>query len=557
MSTSLIQDGRGSIWKVDLSFSLSMLKPTRVYRSHASSVTALVGLGGQFLVSGGADGTAYIYDLNRKALLNFVHYPAGVTCLQSVPLEIDPSGCLLLIGYEDGVVRLFAIESESASVSDAAVGGLYSVTKALSASFRLAAAHKPHTGPVCSVRVAAAGGANRGADRGAMATVGGGGNLFFFVLDLAATSGQQLTPTRCFQLPSQPASFDWWSLSSSGEVGATVTFPDGTLWLFTPKETASLLKEDANSDSFVADNVEPAASVSLFSLIGDFVGLEVHSASFLETDPNCLVVFARRADADEMLLFGLDPSSAANEVHSRARFVILSNGESKRGRTLTDATFCLGDTVLLVGYSDGAVRVHSLCAPYSASATWEVAWRLDNFWELPLHCPDRGAVRSVVHMNTEACGHLVGVSGGDGGIVLLEMSDIDFGASFETSMTAKTSKKVRALKTERTSAESAQRRRLAWGEAAVAVRYSDEREREEAVNKWRKDHELLKKRKSLASLPAADSVEDIEDPHHLSLEEEKRQRIEQQKWNKVEKDKLFIQRNLASLRNTFRALVKR
>ena len=43
----------------------------------------------QFLVSGGADGTAYIYDLNRKTLLNLVHYPAGVTCLQSVPLEVS------------------------------------------------------------------------------------------------------------------------------------------------------------------------------------------------------------------------------------------------------------------------------------------------------------------------------------------------------------------------------------------------------------------------------------------------------------------------------------
>ena len=49
--------------------------------------------------------------------------------------QIDPSGCLLLIGYDDGVIRLFTIESESASASDAAGGlvGLYSVTKALSA----------------------------------------------------------------------------------------------------------------------------------------------------------------------------------------------------------------------------------------------------------------------------------------------------------------------------------------------------------------------------------------------------------------------------------------
>ena len=43
----------------------------------------------QFLISGGADGTAYIYDLCRKTLLNLVHYPAGVTCLLSVPLEVS------------------------------------------------------------------------------------------------------------------------------------------------------------------------------------------------------------------------------------------------------------------------------------------------------------------------------------------------------------------------------------------------------------------------------------------------------------------------------------
>ena len=57
----------------------------------------------------------------------------------------------------------------------------------------MAAAHKPHTGSVRSVRITAVEG---GANRGAVATVGGDGNVFFFVLDLTAASGQQLTPTR-------------------------------------------------------------------------------------------------------------------------------------------------------------------------------------------------------------------------------------------------------------------------------------------------------------------------------------------------------------------------
>ena len=51
------------------------------------------------------------------------------------------------------------------------------------------------------------------------------------------------------------------------------------------------------------------------------------------------MVFARRADAEELLLFELDPS-APNEVHSRGRHRIPSDdGKSERGRTLTDAKF--------------------------------------------------------------------------------------------------------------------------------------------------------------------------------------------------------------------------
>lgn len=39
----IFQDAAGSIWKVDLSFSLSMQKPSRIYRCHAQEVTTLTG----------------------------------------------------------------------------------------------------------------------------------------------------------------------------------------------------------------------------------------------------------------------------------------------------------------------------------------------------------------------------------------------------------------------------------------------------------------------------------------------------------------------------------
>ncbi len=84
-----LQDATGFVWKVDLSFSLSMQKPSRVYRCHASAVTTLgSSVMNPFLVSGGADGKACVYDLNRKTVLNYVWYSAGVTCLQWMPIEV-------------------------------------------------------------------------------------------------------------------------------------------------------------------------------------------------------------------------------------------------------------------------------------------------------------------------------------------------------------------------------------------------------------------------------------------------------------------------------------
>ena len=102
-----IQDGSGSIWKVDLSFSLSMQKPSRIYRffnpfsslnfsisnfnfrCHAGEVTSLTGSRMSSLVlSGGLDGKACIYDINRKVLVNHVQYSSSVTTIRWLPLEV-------------------------------------------------------------------------------------------------------------------------------------------------------------------------------------------------------------------------------------------------------------------------------------------------------------------------------------------------------------------------------------------------------------------------------------------------------------------------------------
>lgn len=65
-------------------------------------------------------------------MLFIIVYPQGVTCLKWLPVEIDPTGVQVLIGYADGVLRLFAIESEGDSITGGG-GNIYKVTKSLSA----------------------------------------------------------------------------------------------------------------------------------------------------------------------------------------------------------------------------------------------------------------------------------------------------------------------------------------------------------------------------------------------------------------------------------------
>ena len=48
---------------------------------------------------------------------------------------MDPTGNQVLIGYADGVVRLFALESETDSTGMGGASSMYKLTKALSARY--------------------------------------------------------------------------------------------------------------------------------------------------------------------------------------------------------------------------------------------------------------------------------------------------------------------------------------------------------------------------------------------------------------------------------------
>ena len=134
-----IQDAGGGIWKVDLSFSLTMRKPEKIFQCHAGAVKCLVTSPSEtLLISGGMDGRICAYNLNRKVLVSSVKYNCGVTFMHWLPLSLDTTGTQVLIGFEDGVLRVYYIMANTAE------GNLLHVMKAFTVTIKLLQAIKPH-----------------------------------------------------------------------------------------------------------------------------------------------------------------------------------------------------------------------------------------------------------------------------------------------------------------------------------------------------------------------------------------------------------------------------
>ena len=59
------------------------------FRCHAGEVTSLTGSRMSSLVlSGGVDGKACIYDINRKVMVNHVQYSSSVTAIRWLPIDV-------------------------------------------------------------------------------------------------------------------------------------------------------------------------------------------------------------------------------------------------------------------------------------------------------------------------------------------------------------------------------------------------------------------------------------------------------------------------------------
>ncbi|XP_016055705.1 PREDICTED: cilia- and flagella-associated protein 44 [Miniopterus natalensis] len=142
----LAQDSSGAIWKLDLSFSNITQDPECLFSFHSGPIEALAVSPLTYLMATTAlDCSVRIYDFASKTPLTSVKYKQGGTALAWVPRLISFTGAQIVVGFEDGVVRVLELYDPKGLTIFAGR------KKYLDADLHLKHVFKPHTDHVTAL----------------------------------------------------------------------------------------------------------------------------------------------------------------------------------------------------------------------------------------------------------------------------------------------------------------------------------------------------------------------------------------------------------------------
>ncbi|XP_067037270.1 cilia- and flagella-associated protein 44-like isoform X2 [Acropora muricata] len=183
------QDAAGGIWKLDLSFTHTSHAPERMYSYHAGPITGLdTSPVAHFVATTGADHTVRVYDYVSKKPMCQSKYNAGGSSLLWLPKKVDSSGTKLLAGFDDGVVRLLALNKVDPSQ-------LRTKKTKLKHELNLDQVFKPHTKSVNALTIDEEG--------ELLATGSDDCTVFFF------TAGETYKPIGFIETASPVVSLEW------------------------------------------------------------------------------------------------------------------------------------------------------------------------------------------------------------------------------------------------------------------------------------------------------------------------------------------------------------
>nr|XP_007983992.1 cilia- and flagella-associated protein 44 isoform X9 [Chlorocebus sabaeus] len=142
----LAQDANGAIWKLDLSFSNITQDPECLFSFHSGAVEAVAVSPLTYLMATTAlDCSVRIYDFASKTLLTQMKFKQGGTALVWVPRMVNFTGAEIIVGFEDGVVRILELYDPK-GLTD-----FVGRKKISDADIRLKQVFKPHTARVTAL----------------------------------------------------------------------------------------------------------------------------------------------------------------------------------------------------------------------------------------------------------------------------------------------------------------------------------------------------------------------------------------------------------------------
>ncbi|XP_062907293.1 cilia- and flagella-associated protein 44 [Mobula hypostoma] len=184
------QDSSGRIWKLDLSFSNITQDPECLFSFHAGVIQAMDLSPLTYLMATTAlDHTVRIYDFVRNEELVTVRYRRGGTALTWAPLVCYPEGNIIVVGFDDGVIRILEIYNPQ---DLARVAGQTHIGEA---ELRLKQAMKPHTAQVTAIAYD---------HNGEVLATGSKDNTVFFF-----QPGDQYVPVGFINIPGPVVSLQW------------------------------------------------------------------------------------------------------------------------------------------------------------------------------------------------------------------------------------------------------------------------------------------------------------------------------------------------------------
>ncbi|KAI2652935.1 Cilia- and flagella-associated protein 44 [Labeo rohita] len=184
------QDSNGCIWKLDLSFSNITQDPECLFSFHAGAIQGMdVSESSHLMATTALDSSVRVFDFLSKKELTISRFKQGGTTLTWASDMVNTAGGLLVVGFDDGVVRLLELYNTQSLHT---VAGR---TRSADAELRLRQALKPHNAPVTAVAYERT--------RKIMATGSTDSSVFFF------TVGERYTPIGFVTVPGPVQGLEW------------------------------------------------------------------------------------------------------------------------------------------------------------------------------------------------------------------------------------------------------------------------------------------------------------------------------------------------------------